>query len=130
MSAALTACADRIGQGPELITIGALSDHTQQKDYSKEREATLNVVATGFTLALAASQVSAGTVTFSVKNAGTIPHNFAVGGNGVDRKTAIIKPGDTAVFTVDLRPGTYTYKCTVHLHDLLGMKGTLTVSGS
>ena len=70
----------------------------------------------------------AGTITFLVRNDGTMPHDFAIQGNGVDQKTVMIKPGQTASLTVDLKPGIYTYKCTVPVHALLGMKGTLTVT--
>jgi plastocyanin len=91
---------------------------------------TLDVVAKGFALALDVPQVSPGTITFSIKNAGAIPHNFAIQGNGVDQKTTLLKPGETASLTVDLQPGTYTSRCTVHFHNLLGMKGALTVTGS
>jgi hypothetical protein len=41
-------------------------------------------------------------VTLTVTNAGTIPHNFAIEGHGADRETPIIKPGETAMLTVDL----------------------------
>lgn len=91
-------------------------------------EAMLNVVAKGYALALDAPQVSAGTVRFSVKNAGGISHNFAIEGNGVDAQTAILTPGATASLTVDLQPGTYTYRCNVHFHYFLGMRVALTVT--
>ena len=50
----------------------------------------------------------AGTITFLVRNDGTMPHDFAIQGNGVDQKTVMIKPGQTASLTVDLKPGIYT----------------------
>lgn len=59
-----------------------------------------------------------------------IPHNFSIQVNGVDQTTPILKPGETASLTIDLQPRTYTYKCTVHFHHLLGMKGILTVLDS
>jgi uncharacterized cupredoxin-like copper-binding protein len=46
----------------------------------------------------------------------------------VDQKTGMLKPGHNASLTVDLKPGIYTYKCTILGHALLGMKGTLTVT--
>ena len=41
--------------------------------------------------------------------------------------TQTINQGATASLTVDLTPGTYAIVCTVPGHDLLGMKGTVTV---
>ena len=69
----------------------------------------------------------AGTTTFVLKNTGPSPHDFRITGNGVDQKTATINQGATASLTVDLTPGTYAIVCTVPGHDLLGMKGTVTV---
>jgi uncharacterized cupredoxin-like copper-binding protein len=85
------------------------------------------VVATDFTFAFDAAQVRTGTITFLAKNEGFIPHDFAVQGNGVDQKTTRIKPGQTTSLTLDLKSGTYAYKCTVPGHALFGMKGILTV---
>jgi plastocyanin len=127
LSVALAACGGRITPGNK-VAIGAPSDRTQQEDGANGSETTLNIVATGFAFALDASQVRAGTTTFLVKNRGAIPHDLAIQGNGVDQKTGMHKPGHTASLTVNLKPGTYTYKCTVQGHTLLGMKGTLTVT--
>jgi plastocyanin len=85
-------------------------------------------VATGFAFALTVSQVRAGITTFLVKNEAAMPHDFAIQGHGVDQTTGMLKPGDTALLIVDLKPGIYTYRCTMLGHALLGMKGTLTVT--
>jgi uncharacterized cupredoxin-like copper-binding protein len=77
-----------------------------------------------------ATEVPAGTVSFIVENNGNIPHDFSISGNGVEQKTSMINPGKTAVLEVDLKPGTYTYICTVPGHEMLGMKGTLIVKSS
>jgi uncharacterized cupredoxin-like copper-binding protein len=126
LGVALAACGGRTTQEHEVV-IRAPSDRSQQEDGANGSETKLHVVATDFTFALDAAQVRAGTITFLAKNEGIIPHDFAIQGNGVDQKTTRVKPGDTASLTVDLQPGTYTYKCTVPGHALLGMKGTLTV---
>ena len=88
---------------------------------------TVNVVAKDFRFSLDKSEVPAGTTTFVLKNTGPSPHDFRITGNGVDQKTATINQGATASLTVDLTPGTYAIVCTVPGHDLLGMKGTVTV---
>jgi plastocyanin len=127
LSVALAACGGRTMQGNK-VAIGVPSDSIQQEDRANGSAATLHVVATGFAFALDAAQVHAGTVTFLAKNDGAAPHDFAIRGNGVDQKTTMLKPGHTESLTVHLKPGTYTYKCTMPGHALLGMKGTLTVT--
>ena len=126
LSVALAACGGRTMQ-ESTVAIGASSDRTQQEDGAHGSATTLHVVATGFTFALDAAQVHAGTITFLARNDGAIPHDFAIQGQGVAHKIALLKPGHTASLTVDLKPGTYTYKCTVPGHAFLGMRGTLTV---
>jgi len=72
--------------------------------------------------------VPAGTVTFSVKNAGTEEHEFEIfkGDTVVDEIEGLV-PGLTKELTVTLEAGSYTYLCKLNGHDQLGMKGTLTV---
>jgi uncharacterized cupredoxin-like copper-binding protein len=57
-----------------------------------------------------------------------MPHDFVIQGHGVDQKTGMLKPGHSGSFTVDLKPGIYTYRCTILGHAFLGMKGALTVT--
>ena len=126
LSSALAACGGRT-RHENTVALGASSDRTQQEAGAHGSETMLHVVATGFTFALDAAQVRAGTITFLARNDGAISHDFAIQGQGVAHKIALLKPGHTASLTVDLQPGTYTYTCTVPGHALLGMKGTLTV---
>lgn len=81
-----------------------------------------------FMIALDRSTVSAGMVTFSIKNNGPSPHNFNVKINGDEKGVPTLDPGTTMTLTLDLKPGTYEYRCNIPGHDLLGMKGTLTVT--
>ena len=91
---------------------------------------TVRVVASEFELALDSLQVPAGTVTFVVENQGQVPHDFRIRGDGVDERTPMLQPGESAQLTVELQPGTYSYECTVGGHARLGMQGELTVTGS
>jgi plastocyanin len=127
LTVALAACGGRTTLGNK-VAVGAPSGRTQQEDGVNGSKTTLNAVATGFAFALDASQVRAGTTTFLVENRGAMPHDFAIQGHGVDQTTGMLKPGGTASLTVDLKPGIYTYRCTILGHALLGMKGTLTVT--
>ncbi len=79
-----------------------------------------------FMIALDKTNVSAGMVTFNVKNSGPSPHNFNVSINGEEKGIMTLDAGKTGTLTLDLKPGAYTYRCNVPGHDLLGMKGTLT----
>ncbi len=80
-----------------------------------------------FMIALDKSTATAGMVTFNIKNSGPSPHNFNVQINGEEKGVPTFDAGKTATLTLDLKPGTYTYRCNIPGHDLLGMKGTLTV---
>ena len=73
----------------------------------------------------------AGTVTFRVTNDGTIGHALEIEGNGVEDKSATIKPGESAELTVDLsKDGSYEIYCPIDGHRDSGMEGTLTVGAS
>ncbi len=88
---------------------------------------TVNVTAKDFSYTLDQTAASAGTITFAVQNAGTMAHDFAIEVNGVEQKTPLLDPGQSATLQVTLPPGTYNYRCTVPGHDILGMKGTFSV---
>lgn len=91
-------------------------------------EATVKITAKEFSYTFDNPTANAGTITFVIQNAGVMDHDFAIQGNGVEQKTPLIKPGQSATFKVTLSPGAYAYKCTVPGHDILGMKGTFTVN--
>ena len=80
-----------------------------------------------FAITLDKSTVSTGMVTFNIKNNGPSPHNFNVKINGEEKGVPTLDPGTTATLTLDLTPGAYDYRCNIPGHDLLGMKGTVTV---
>jgi plastocyanin len=127
LTVALAACGGRTTPRNR-VAVGAPSGHTQQQDGANGSETLMHAVATDFGFALDASQVRAGRITFFVKNDGAIPHDFVIQGHGVDQKTGMLKPGHSASLTVDLKPGIFTYRCTILGHVFLGMKGTLAVT--
>ncbi|MDP1586366.1 MAG: cupredoxin domain-containing protein [Prosthecobacter sp.] len=70
------------------------------------------------------AKLEAGKTAFVVKNAGKEKHNFRVHGDGVDEKFLLdVKPDDSKVMHVNLKPGTYQITCPNHED----MKRTLTV---
>jgi plastocyanin len=80
-------------------------------------------------LAYASKQATApaGQLEIDSKNAANIPHDIAIQGNGVDDKGEEVTNGGVSKVSVDLKPGKYTYFCTVPGHRAAGMEGTLTV---
>ncbi|HWQ24947.1 MAG TPA: plastocyanin/azurin family copper-binding protein [Gaiellaceae bacterium] len=72
-------------------------------------------------------RAEAGKVTIAMRNPSPLPHNVAIKGNGVDVVGKVVLQGGTSIVTAELRPGTYTFYCSVPGHEEAGMKGTLTV---
>jgi plastocyanin len=70
----------------------------------------------------------AGSDTFDFTNDSPIDHNFTIETSGGDEVAATPTfAGGTKSVTADLKPGTYTFLCTIPGHAEGGMKGTLTV---
>jgi plastocyanin len=69
----------------------------------------------------------AGKVTVTFDNPSSTPHGVTIEGNGVEQASDVVTGKDTS-FSVDLKPGKYTYYCPVGSHRDAGMEGTLTVS--
>lgn len=80
-------------------------------------------------------QMSANTgqIRFDIENVGTVEHAFEVegeaGGQKVEYKSPILKPGEKTTLEVDLPPGEYEAYCPVHDHKDKGMAGEITVKG-
>jgi plastocyanin len=70
---------------------------------------------------------NAGSVTLVMPNKSPITHDISVKGNGVTQQGPRVGQGGTSKITVSLKPGTYTFYCSVPGHEAGGMKGTLTV---
>jgi plastocyanin len=68
----------------------------------------------------------AGKVTITLQNSSPVSHDVSISGNGVSETSDLVSGGSASV-TANLKPGTYTYFCTVPGHEQAGMKGTLTV---
>jgi plastocyanin len=72
---------------------------------------------------------TAGSITFTFKNASPLPHNVTFENAGTEKEqgaTKTITAGSASV-TLTLPKGTYNYYCSVPGHEAAGMKGTLTV---
>jgi plastocyanin len=93
---------------------------------------TLSAKLSEWKVELSQPTVTAGSVIFTVTNAGTIPHAFEVEGQGIEQETGVLQPGASATFTLTLKPGTYEVYCPVgeDSHKKLGMDAHLRVVGA
>jgi mono/diheme cytochrome c family protein len=73
------------------------------------------------------ASAKAGKVTLRMDNKSSVPHDIAVKGAGVSQIGPVVSNGGTSTVSVNLKPGTYTFYCSVDGHEAAGMKGTLTV---
>ena len=70
----------------------------------------------------------AGTVTIDMANMSPVEHNVTIAEGGKVLGATPTFTGGTKTLTVKLKPGTYTFYCSVPGHRQAGMEGTLTVS--
>jgi plastocyanin len=68
-----------------------------------------------------------GQVTIKSQNKASIDHDISIEGNGVNEQGQVVKNGGTSEVQVDLKPGDYTFYCSVPGHREGGMEGKLTV---
>jgi len=74
------------------------------------------------------ASAKAGKVTVDFNNPQGLPHDVAIeDSSGKEVGKTELVAGEETSTTVDLKPGTYTYYCTVPGHREAGMEGTLTV---
>ena len=73
---------------------------------------------------------TAGRVTISMRNMSGVMHNLAIqsGTSGPVLAHTEFQTDGTASFSVELKPGTYTFFCQAPGHRAAGMFGTLTVA--
>lgn len=90
-----------------------------------------------FRFQLSAKSFKHGTVTFKVRNSGSLPHDFKIcasskGGTAnacTGKTTKQLSHGASATLTYTFKTkGTYEYLCTVPGHAAAGMKGDLKVT--
>ncbi|MFY9487315.1 MAG: plastocyanin/azurin family copper-binding protein [Solirubrobacterales bacterium] len=82
--------------------------------------------ATAFTAGQATAK--AGKVSLVMDNPSALPHNIAIKDNGIDIKGEVVDKGGVSTVETTLKPGEYTFYCSVPGHEAGGMKGTLKVS--
>ena len=72
-------------------------------------------------------QGKAGRVTIVMKNPAPLSHNVSLEGAGLDEEGEIVGQGGTSSVSATLKPGTYTFYCSVPGHREGGMEGKLTI---
>ena len=123
----------------------AIIEGAREADEEKEAEAAAEPAAetapapAGETLSLAADpsgqlsfdksklQAKAGAVTVDMTNDSAVPHDVSLDGGGVDEHGKVVDGGATSTVTATLKPGTYSFYCSVPGHRQAGMEGPLTV---
>jgi plastocyanin len=68
-----------------------------------------------------------GKVVLDMKNSSSTPHDIAITGGGLNQIGPVVANGGTSSVTASLKPGKYTFYCSVPGHRAAGMVGTLTV---
>ena len=107
-----------------LATVG----QAQQKPLAKAVNGTLAIPAdpNGQLLYLYKNATApAGPLTINSQNKSQTIHDISVPGQATGKQ---VKGGGTSTIKVDLKPGKYTFLCTVPGHAAAGMKGTLTIT--
>jgi uncharacterized cupredoxin-like copper-binding protein len=90
-----------------------------------------NNVAPGSALAFEKSSLTAkpGTVRLVATNPQAVPHNISLEGpGGLDEHGKTVPKGGSSQVSAKLKPGKYTFYCSVPGHRQAGMEGTLTVA--
>jgi plastocyanin len=73
------------------------------------------------------AEAPAGALTIRSKNDSSVDHDISIEGNGVDENGPVVKDGGVSEVKATLKPGTYTFYCSVDAHRQGGMEGKLTV---
>jgi mono/diheme cytochrome c family protein len=107
-----------------LATVG----QSQQKPLAKAANGTLDIPANPngqLLYQFKNATAPAGSLTINSQNKSQTPHDISVQGQATGK---VVRGGGTSTIKVDLKPGKYTFLCTVPGHAQAGMKGTLTVT--
>lgn len=81
-----------------------------------------------YKIRLPETTLKAGKYAFEVQNQGKVPHNLVIKGTGVDEATSDLAPGISESLTVQLKPGSYEFYCSIPGHKQLGMDQKVTVT--
>jgi uncharacterized cupredoxin-like copper-binding protein len=97
--------------------------------HASASKTTIRVTEHEYKIVLSAKTAPAGPVVLQIKNTGHTTHELAIAGPGVNKKTAMVKPGKSATLAVTLRSGSYSLWCPIPGHAARGMKTALKAGG-
>lgn len=123
---ALAAC----GGGDDTSSTPATTPTAADTTSSGGSGATVDFEASPDAIAYTKTDISApaGSDTISFNNPSSIPHDVVIeDSSGSEVASTDVITSSTTDTTADLKPGTYTFYCSVDSHREQGMEGTLTV---
>jgi uncharacterized cupredoxin-like copper-binding protein len=103
---------------------------TRSNAVAKEANGKLTIPADpsgGLAYTFASAQANAGQVEIDSPNKSSVDHDISLEGNGVNENGEVVKNGGVSKVSADLKPGDYTFYCSVPGHRQGGMEGKLTV---
>jgi uncharacterized cupredoxin-like copper-binding protein len=109
-----------------LAAIGA----SQAKGTAKEKNGEISIPADpsgALAYVYANANATPGPVTIMSLNKSSIDHDISIEGNGINEQGKVVKDGGTSEVKATLKPGDYTFYCSVPGHREGGMVGKLTV---
>jgi plastocyanin len=109
-----------------LAQVGA----AQAKGTAEEKNGELDIPADpsgALAFKFADASAKPGAVTVKSQNDSSVNHDISIEGNGVDEHGNVVKNGGVSEVKVTLKPGDYTFYCSVPGHREGGMEGKLTV---
>lgn len=116
--------------GGEPADTGDTPAPTSTASQSESSATQLGVTETEFTIELSETSVAPGEYAFAIANDGSLPHNLAISGPGVDQEISdTFQGGLSGELSVTLQEGTYTLWCAVGNHRAQGMETALEVTG-
>ena len=127
VAAYVGAVAGRPGQDSGALAT-AVANVTQKAAVEQHGVVEIDADPTGQLKFLASSaSATAGNVELRMHNMSSTPHDIAITGGGVNQIGPIVSNGGVSTVHASLKPGKYTFYCSVPGHRQAGMVGTLTV---
>jgi plastocyanin len=134
----LASCGERAGplpdaadMQPELTPGGGDLPPVTLDTTRAANSAVVEVTLTEYAIAMSHDSIAAGTVTFNIRNAGTVAHAVRVFRGEEEWETDPYAPGEQVSMSMALTPGTYTIHCPVQdggtSHTQMGMQRTFRV---
>lgn len=119
--------AARAGQDSGALA-SAVPNVNQKPAVEKSGVVEIDADPTGQLKFLASSaSASSGKVALRMRNMSSVPHDIAISGGGVNQIGPVVSSGGVSTVSASLKPGKYTFYCSVPGHRAAGMAGTLTV---